>query len=386
MLAQMGMVKRMFGTWKTGAVTIAAGLLSISAPAIAQGSMSAELRALDARLPGSLINDPSVIDWETYGDIRDEPVRDHNIPGGGAALRIEVRNASEFIYTAGVKLPLIKKAEAGKDITIGFYARTVDARTADGNGIVRVRFQQDEAPFPGFGEKTLSIGRKWDWYEVTAEVEQTLRAKDGIAVIQFGRTKQTLEIGQVLIVKGATAIATAPKQAVKQPQSKPSPVTSIPASLKDAGTLINDPSKADWHLEGPAGEFTTLDDVAIFGTVATRFTVTKADSKPHELFAAIPLSGALTQGDELLIAIAARNVAAEGTTSQSQIAMRIEEARPPYDGFSDNQITLNEKWRLIRVRTNAAKTLAAGEGQLALHFGGATKTVDVGPIYIFKIK
>ncbi|MXO90306.1 hypothetical protein [Pontixanthobacter aquaemixtae] len=344
--------------------------------------MSAELRALDAQLPGTLINDPSVIDWEVYGDIADEPVRDASIPGGGAALRVEVKTASEFIYTAGIKLPLTKKAETGKDITIGFYARTVTARTPDGNGVVRVRFQKDEAPFPGFGEETLSIGKDWDWYEVTADVEQTLRTKDGIAVIQFGRTKQTLEFGQVIIVKGAKAIAAAPAPTSTAP--KPAPSATLPASLQGAGTLINDPSKANWHFEGPAGEFNALDDVAIFGTQATRLTVTKANSKPHDLFAAIPLTGAIAEGDELLIAIAARSAADNGSAAPAQFAIRIEEAKPPYDGFSDNQIALNGKWRLIRVNTKAPRALAAGEGQLALHFGGALKTVDIGPVYILK--
>ncbi|WP_160779758.1 hypothetical protein [Parerythrobacter jejuensis] len=171
-------------------------------------SLPANLRALDEALPGDLVNDPSRIDWESYGrDFSSEVIVDETIPGGGAARRFNVNAPTEFIYTAGTSIPLIRKIKRGEQITIGFYARTISARSDSGKGILRVRFQQNAEPFPGFGEETLEIGTSWNWYEVTAEAERALRRKDGIVAIQFGRTKQVLEIGQVIVVKGASSIA-----------------------------------------------------------------------------------------------------------------------------------------------------------------------------------
>ena len=61
---------------------------------------------------------------------------DASIPGGGAAIRFEIKRADEFIYAAGTNVPLIKSVGRGDDVTIGFYARTIEAQTDDGNGVL----------------------------------------------------------------------------------------------------------------------------------------------------------------------------------------------------------------------------------------------------------
>lgn len=172
------------------------------------GDTRAALEALDAQLPGDLVNDPSRIDWQSYGaDLEASSVVDDSIPGGGAARRFAINRADEFIYAAGTNIPLTESVDRGDTVTVGFYARTVEADTDDGNGVVRVRFQRNIEPYPGFGEETLSIGKDWQWYEVTANVEQKLRSDDGIVALQFGRTRQVIEIGQAIVVSGADSIA-----------------------------------------------------------------------------------------------------------------------------------------------------------------------------------
>jgi len=371
----------MFGLRLSGWIGLAIGLSAIANPVAAQ-RLSAELRELDTKLPGTLINNPSVIDWEVYGDeVASEPVIDQSIPGGGAALKITTKRADEYIYTAGIKLPLIKSIGRGEQVTIGFYARTIAAQTADGKGVVRIRFQEDFEPFSGFGEKTLNIGTDWQWHEVTAKAEFGLDRKNSIVAIQIGRTRQTLEFGQTIIVKGASSIASAPPPAAQVEAAAPS----LPKSLQGLGTLINDPSKENWHFGSDKGTVEPLPDAAIFGIQASRFAMTESGSKPHELFAAIPLMVDIKEGDELVIAIAGRNGSTSEDANEAQISVRVEEAKPPYDGFSDNQIALAKNWRLVRVRTRADRALAAGEAQLALHIGGAKKVVDIGPIYVIKL-
>ena len=371
----------MFGLRLAGWIGLALCLNTIANPVSAQ-RLSAELRDLDAKLPGTLINNPSVIDWEVYGDeVASEPVIDQSIPGGGAALKITTKRADEYIYTAGIKLPLIKSIGRGEQVTIGFYARTISAQTANGKGVVRVRFQEDFEPFSGFGEKTLNIGSDWQWHEVTAKSEFGLDRKNSIVAIQFGRTRQTLEFGQTIIVKGASAIADAPPM---EPVEAAAP--SLPKSLQGLGTLINDPSKENWHFGSDKGTVEPLPDAAIFGIQASRFAITESGSKPHELFVAIPLMADINEGDELIIAIAGRgNGSISEGAVEAQISVRVEEAKPPYDGFSDNRIALANNWRLVRVRTRADRVLAAGDAQLALHIGGAIKVVDIGPIYVIKL-
>lgn len=58
-------------------------------PAVAQDK--AALKELDRQLPGDLVNDPSRIDWQSYGaDLEASAVVDESIPGGGAARRFEI--------------------------------------------------------------------------------------------------------------------------------------------------------------------------------------------------------------------------------------------------------------------------------------------------------
>ena len=116
---------------------------AVSPPVLANQNA---LEQLDAQLPGELVNDPTRLDWESYGEIERSVNLDEAIPGGGAAIQFTVKRANEFIYTAGTNVPLTKAVPRGGTITIGFYARAVSAETSDGKGVLRVRFQQNAAP------------------------------------------------------------------------------------------------------------------------------------------------------------------------------------------------------------------------------------------------
>lgn len=162
-----------------------------------------ELRPIDDGLRGGLINDPTFLDWNHYGLGRDLVV-DETYPGGGAALRIAMGNPGP-VYSGGVNIPLVAKLNKGEQVTVGFFARAIDAPTNDGVGKVRVRFQLDKAPYPGFGEKVLEIGPEWKWHEVTAIADRNLKSK-GIVALQFGMLRQTVEVGQAIVVTGTSTV------------------------------------------------------------------------------------------------------------------------------------------------------------------------------------
>ena len=359
----------------------------IAAATLPQGKVLANsstqsLEELDARLPGKLVNDPSRLDWESYGaDLVRTPVVDEEIPGGGAAIRFEIKRADEFIYAAGTNVPLIKSVGRGDDITIGFYARTVEAQTDDGKGILRVRFQQNAAPYPGFGEKTLSIGKEWDWYEVTAEAEQKLRVKDGIVALQFGRTRQIIEIGQTIVVSGAKAIAgDVARPVLAAPVVEPV----LPETLQNTGTLLNSPSERDWSMGGNAGEWSERDEQQIWLGKATRFSTNEGGEDPGTLYAHIPIAQEIAEGDELLLAIAARAESASTGDGRAVVGVMVDDKDPPHESFARNRFTLGPKWQLIRIKTMSPHAYAAGNARLTLLFGWAQQEVDIGPVYVLK--
>ena len=367
-----------------GAAVLLASGAAIAMPAAAQNN--AELKKLDAQLPGTLVNDPSRIDWDSYGaDLNASAVVDESIPGGGAARRFEVKRAAEFIYTAGTNVPLTKKVSRGEQITIGFYARTIESDEPDGKGVVRVRFQENVEPYPGFGEQTLTIGKDWQWYEVTASAERPLDTRDGIVALQFGRSRQILEIGQAIIVSGAAKIAeTGPVQVAAAKIDLPE--IEMPDGLADTGTLINNPGQAMWKFGGSAGTYANRDEREIWMMKATRFEVKQDGTQLTDLKATVPIEQRIETGEELTIVIAARTISSAAQDGRAIAASRIQGTQPPFESFASNRFTIGDKWQLIKIQTKAPRAYDAGSAELELYFGGNQQAVDLGPVYVFRNK
>ena len=191
---------------KAALASLAAGLL-LSATAAPAQDLSPELQALDAKLPGTLINDPSRLDWATQGQgFKQKGITDPAIPGGGAAVEFEIRKADPEPYSIQAFVPLLSKIAKGDTVTIGFYARALSAETADGKGTISVRFQQNADPWPGFGDAQVTVGSEWAWHEVSGISNINIAKDVAVVALQLAGAKQTVQIGQAIVVKGAAAI------------------------------------------------------------------------------------------------------------------------------------------------------------------------------------
>ncbi|RPF71130.1 hypothetical protein [Aurantiacibacter spongiae] len=167
--------------------------------------LPSQLAAIDDVLTGGLLNDPTTLAWDGYGsDMTREMVTDESYPGGGAALRI-VQGTAGPVYDSGINIPILAPIEEGERVTIGFFARAIDTDAPAGTAMVGVRFQQNREPYPGFGDRTVTIGPDWNFYEVSAVADRDIR-RDAIVALQFGLQRQTLEIGQAIVVSGVSTI------------------------------------------------------------------------------------------------------------------------------------------------------------------------------------
>ena len=371
---------RKAGRWLPGMLA-ALGLADGAPPAPASRPSPAAtgaLAELQRQLPGTLINDPTRIDWPTQGAaLQVEVVQDAAIPGGGAARRYTIPARLPNAWEAQTLVPLTAGIASGQTITAGFYARTISAKTADGKGVIGVRFQQNAASYAGFADTTLSIGPDWQWYEISGVAKSAISRDVATVSIQLGGAAQEVEIGQTIVIEGAPSIQkTVAVAAAPEPE--------LPPQLTGAGVLLDQPGDRAWSTSGGGGTHQERDEPRIWLGKATRFTTTAVGANPWDLGTAIPITQAIEAGDKLLIAIAARTESAATPDGKAKVGVRIQSTTPPYDGFADNSFAVGPNWQLIRIRTTATRDFAPGTATVTLHFAGAVQSVDIGPVYLLK--
>ena len=354
---------------------LVAATLPVSVPAIAQQA-SPELQALDDQLPGTLIDDPTRLDWSLTGEAKKKTLKSADIPGGGAAVQVTVARKTANPWEVQLSIPLTAAIAPGDDVTIAFYARTIAANTPDDKAQVSLRFQQNSGAYDGFGDKTLAIGGEWQLYEVTGRANTAIAKGDGIVSLQLGGAAQTVAIGQAIVVKGATSITGAAAQTAAA--AVPAKME-LPAPLVGLGTIINDPENRDWGYNGESMTHESM-DVGLPGGKATRFVVPTKLDNAWDAGVSIPIEQAIRNGETMRIAIVARQPVA--STAPSELGVRVQRNVPEYEGFGDHQVPVGSDWQLIQLKTTADRDIPAGEAVVALHLGGAAQTLDIGPVWV----
>lgn len=340
---------------------------------------NAELQALDDALPGTLINDPSRLDWDVFGAGQtSRPVKGEDIPGGKAALQISVPKAGATLYEVGTNAPITAGIKSGTDIAVVFYARTVSAETPDGKARIGVRFQQNAAPYPGFGDTTLVIEKEWKLYQMTAKSNISIPKGQAVVAFQLSGAKQVIEIGQTIVASGTTSLTT------KSGKTEQSATTDLLPQLQGKGKLISDPANKDWRVYGPGETHSTVPSPNIPGTGGTALLVktAAAAANAYEIGAIVPISDAIAEGDIILIGVLARTAPGGPADGASKLGIRVQANEAPYPGFGDNVLMLGPTWRLLQIKTQAKMAIAPGKGVLALHFGAAAQAIEVGQIYV----
>jgi hypothetical protein len=336
-----------------------------------------ELQALDDALPGTLINDPSRLDWVVFGTGEShKSVKGDGIPGGAAAIQITIPKAGSTLYEIGTNAPISTAIKPGQQLVVAFYARTVKSAAPGGKGIIGVRFQQNAAPYPGFGDTTVVIGAAWELYEVRATADKAIAKGLAVVSFQLSGAKQTIEIGQTIVVEGAASI-----KSRMTTVSSPAPIM-VP-QLAGKGKLINDPAKQDWLVYGTTESHKAVPAKGMPGGAAIQFAVNAVGKKPYDVGTNVPITEAIAEGDVLTVAFLARTLSAETPDGLGKIGLRVQRnVAPAYPGFADNMLSIGPNWKLYQLRTQAKMNIAKGEGVLALQLAGAKQTVEIGPAYV----
>jgi len=366
---------RMIGKGYVGTLTGLALLLS--APVL-PAEPKADLATLKSQLPGQLVNDPTRADWPLHGaGATSRPRKAADAPGGGA-LEITIPVKGPTPYASGLSIPLTGAVQRGQDIVISFYARTVSADTADGNGIVGVRFQEGIAPYGGFGDRQVTIGHEWKLYEVAARADRDLSASHAEVALQLSGAGQTLQISQAIVQTGATSLVRRQEMSTCK-----TPTPAMMPQLAGEGQLLTDIDALNWNITGPV-EKERFAACGIAGDSAMRFTVAAPGQTAYDVTATVPLSGAIHEGEPLLIAFIARTVKASTPAGTGRLGIRVQVNSPPYAGFADHVFDIGPSWKLIQLRTTAKADIPEGQGAVALQMSEVAQTLEIGRVYVLR--
>ncbi len=338
-----------------------------------------ELQALDDALPGTLINDPTRLDWAVFGPgAASKSIKGDTIPGGKAALQVTVPKAAATLYEIGTNAPITAAIKPGTDLVVAFYARTASSSRSDGNGIIGVRFQQNSAPYPGFGDTVMIIGKEWKLYEMAAKSNIAIPRGQAVVGFQLSGAKQVIEIGQTIVASGATTLSNKPGKATQ------SATTDLLPQLQGKGKLISNPANKAWAVYGAGQTNKTVPSPNIPGTGGTALQVTTpaATKNAYDVVANIPVTSAIAEGDVLLVGVLARTAPGGTADGTGKLGIRVQANEAPYPGFGDNVLTLGPTWRLLQLRTQAKMAIPLGKGVVSLHFGAAAQSVEVGQVYV----
>lgn len=343
--------------------------------AVAAQQPTPELQALDDATPGTLINDPSRLDWDIFGTGQtSKPIKSADIPGGGAALQITIPRAGATLYEIGTNAPIDAAIKSGTDITALLWARAPKSAASDGKGRIGVRFQQNAAPYPGFGDTTLLIGSEWKQYEISARADRDIAKGLAVLSFQLSGAKQTIEIGQTIIVSGAKSI-------LAQPAGTAPPIDLHP-KLVGKGDVITDYSKQAWPIHGTGETHKPVPAKEVPGGQAVQFSIAAAGTNPYDVGLTIPVTKKIDEGSVLILAVLARTVSADTPDGKGRIGVRIQQNAPPYPGFAENTLSIGPNWGLYQLRTQARMAIENGQGAVGVHLAGAKQVIEIGQVYL----
>lgn len=189
---------------KTGMALVFACLMAVASPALAReeaASAEAEaLAALEAELPGTLMNDPFATEWKTQGtEATSKVVRVREIPGE-YAYEVRVKQAGRNPWDVAVTAPLEAGVKKGDAVLVAFWASAETPSEETGAGTAQMRVQQLAAPYAGIAEATVTLNPRWQLHYVKGIAQDDFDASQIGVSFNIASQKQTLRFGQFYVM------------------------------------------------------------------------------------------------------------------------------------------------------------------------------------------
>lgn len=180
----------------------AAALMAMSSGqhANAQDEIQQALEALDAQLPGKLLNNPYDIQWRTDGsDKKEEVVKSEGAPGG-MAYRVTVKKKKQNPWDTATRIPMTASIEKDDVILMSFWARSVKPPKGRDAGDISVSIQRNIEPYDSVLEERIDLGTEWKLYSAAGTASRDYSSDKTQINFNLARAKQTVEFGHFYVM------------------------------------------------------------------------------------------------------------------------------------------------------------------------------------------
>lgn len=177
--------------------------ISIAAAPTAQAddpAIQKALEALDAQLPGKLINNPYDIKWRTDGSDKKEAVVKSEGAPGGMAYKVTVKKKKKNHWDTATRIPMTEAIAKGDVILLSYWARAAKTQKGKETGDITVAIQRNIEPYDSVFEERVALGKDWKLYNVAGKANRDYAADKTNINFNLARAKQTIEFGQFYVM------------------------------------------------------------------------------------------------------------------------------------------------------------------------------------------
>lgn len=197
------MITRTFIALAMGA-GLALGTASTSAAkdtdAAQDAAMAQALAALDAAMPGSLINNPYAVEWRTEGgDHKSSVVKSEGVPGN-MAYRVRIKKTKPNAWDTAARLDMSTDIAKDDVILVSFWARAHKVAKGKEAGRMQVALQRNVEPYDQIILEDIAPGPDWKLYNVAGTAARDYTAKKTNLNFNLAKAKQTIEFGPFYIM------------------------------------------------------------------------------------------------------------------------------------------------------------------------------------------
>lgn len=163
------------------------------------------LAALEAELPGDLMNNPLFFEFETYGeDVSTKYIQDETVPGA-AALEVKIKRSKSNPWDISIVAPIEDGIDLGDKVVVAFWARAEEFDDASGTSVLQARLQQSAAPYSGVVEARVQLTKEWQIFELSAISQHSFGAGEMTLAFNGAELEHTFQIGQIFVLdQGST--------------------------------------------------------------------------------------------------------------------------------------------------------------------------------------